>query len=625
MTGPTPERDRQLHRLVLGGTALLFLLLLVRTAWLSDDAYITFRTVDNFLNGYGLRWNVANRVQAYTHPLWMFLMSGAAAITGEVYFTAIALSIAASLGAFLLVAGRLAASAAAAALAFAALSLSKAFVDYSTSGLENPLTHLLLAAFFLVYFLRRAERGRVLVLAFLASLVMVNRLDAGLLVLPALAVAVVRHGIRRSLAPILIGFLPLIAWEAFSVIYYGFPFPNTAYSKLKTGIPRSELLAQGVLYLFDSLSNDPLTLTVIAAALLSPLVAGAGWVLPIGSALYVVYTVWVGGDFMSGRFLAGPYFCSVIQIARQPFAGFGGAWAAAIAVVVGLGLSVPRPTLVSDARYGSDIEIARLIAPTGITDERRFYYPQSGLLTVTRGTPRPNHKWIHMGHDLRARGERFFYTDAAGYIGYAAGPGVYLLDKYGLGDPLVARLPAETPWRIGHFLRREPDGYRETLLSGRNSLRDSGLAAYYERLKIITEDPIWSGRRWRTIVSMNLGSYEHFLDSYGVVQVPAKELASPGDGRQIAFGFRGLEARFEAPTRVARLELSVSRNDRYEIVLVKDGRAVSAAELDQLLSQDGAPALHTIMFETPAEADLVRVLPSGGDSRYTLGVLRVAP
>ena len=54
-------------------------MLLVRTAWLSDDAYITFRTVDNALNGYGLRWNVADRVQSYTHPLWMFVMTAAQA------------------------------------------------------------------------------------------------------------------------------------------------------------------------------------------------------------------------------------------------------------------------------------------------------------------------------------------------------------------------------------------------------------------------------------------------------------------------------------------------------------------------------------------------------------------
>ena len=33
---------------------ILFTIILVRTAWLGDDAYITFRTEDNFVNDYDL-------------------------------------------------------------------------------------------------------------------------------------------------------------------------------------------------------------------------------------------------------------------------------------------------------------------------------------------------------------------------------------------------------------------------------------------------------------------------------------------------------------------------------------------------------------------------------------------
>jgi hypothetical protein len=43
------------------GPAVL-LVLLLRTAWVSEDAYISFRVVSNFLSGYGLRWNIADRV-----------------------------------------------------------------------------------------------------------------------------------------------------------------------------------------------------------------------------------------------------------------------------------------------------------------------------------------------------------------------------------------------------------------------------------------------------------------------------------------------------------------------------------------------------------------------------------
>ena len=72
-------------------------LVVLRTAWLSEDAFITFRTVDNFINGYGLTWNITERVQAYTHPLWMFLVAVCYFWTREIYYTSILLSLAVSL------------------------------------------------------------------------------------------------------------------------------------------------------------------------------------------------------------------------------------------------------------------------------------------------------------------------------------------------------------------------------------------------------------------------------------------------------------------------------------------------------------------------------------------------
>ena len=38
----------------------------VRTAAVTEDAFITFRVIDNALHGYGLVWNAGERVQPYT-------------------------------------------------------------------------------------------------------------------------------------------------------------------------------------------------------------------------------------------------------------------------------------------------------------------------------------------------------------------------------------------------------------------------------------------------------------------------------------------------------------------------------------------------------------------------------
>jgi len=127
---------------------LLFVLLLLRTAWITDDAMITFRSVLNLTHGFGATWNVGERVQAYTHPLWFLLLSLAYFVTRDILYTSLYLSIglvALSVG---LLVSRVAHSLPSALLALSILGCSKAFIEYSTSGLENPLSLLLLAVLF---------------------------------------------------------------------------------------------------------------------------------------------------------------------------------------------------------------------------------------------------------------------------------------------------------------------------------------------------------------------------------------------------------------------------------------------------------------------------------------------
>ena len=114
----------------------VFVVICFRSAWMADDAYITLRTVDNFVNGHGLTWNVAERVQAYTHPLWMFLLTAFYVFTREAYFTTLVLSLVVSGLAAFFFATRLSNSLAAYLFALTGLTASKAYVDYSTSGLE---------------------------------------------------------------------------------------------------------------------------------------------------------------------------------------------------------------------------------------------------------------------------------------------------------------------------------------------------------------------------------------------------------------------------------------------------------------------------------------------------------
>ena len=136
-TESTASDESLAHPLVLGIALGVFASLLVRTAWMCDDAYISFRVADNLVHGYGLRWNVAERVQAFSNPLWTLTIATLYFFTRDVYYTGLVVSLALSLAAAWLLAFRVAATRHHALLALVLLSLSKAFVDYSTENVNT--------------------------------------------------------------------------------------------------------------------------------------------------------------------------------------------------------------------------------------------------------------------------------------------------------------------------------------------------------------------------------------------------------------------------------------------------------------------------------------------------------
>jgi hypothetical protein len=65
----------------LGAAAVLFALWrALALAWLSDDAFISFRYAAHLLRGDGLVYNVGERVEGYTNLLWTLLLAGAMAL-----------------------------------------------------------------------------------------------------------------------------------------------------------------------------------------------------------------------------------------------------------------------------------------------------------------------------------------------------------------------------------------------------------------------------------------------------------------------------------------------------------------------------------------------------------------
>ncbi len=135
-------------------------------------------------------------------------------------------------------------------------------------------------------------------------------------------------------------------------------------------------------------------------------------------------------------------------------------------------------------RNGRDYAVPESMIENGIADERGYYYPDTGLLRILNGQDLRN---IGLGGiSMRTDGSRVVVTGHAGITCYYTGPGVHFVDLFGLGDPLLAHLPIDDPrsWRIGHFERRLPDGYVETLESGTNQIRDPDIARLYDKISL---------------------------------------------------------------------------------------------------------------------------------------------
>ena len=499
-----------------GGILLVALAaVLVRCAWIGDDGYISLRVVENLVGGRGLTWNVDERVQVFTHPLWLLVTSAACAVTGELQFTVFALQLLTSLAAAALLAFGIASTTRATAASLALLIVSKPFVDYSTSGLENPLSHLLLVGFLLAWFRSGEAPGARWALALTGGLALLNRLDLALVVLPPLAARLLWKPDRSKLAAAAAAIVPLAAWLAFATVYYGFALPNTAYAKLGTGLSAADLAPQGLLYARNLLTRSPVTALVILAGLVEalrrPRATGA---VGLGLLLYLGYTVRVGGDFMSGRFFTVPFVCALALLARGPLARPGRTGGAVLAAVLLVGLAWPRSPVWSGRGYGSG-GAADWDLDHGITDERAVYYPSTGLLNVRWGSRLPDHHWVEEGNEARLSGQTVVYQKGIGLFALAAGPTVHVVDAHALADPLLARLPLSSDrWRIGHFVRNPPRGYLETLATGRNQILDPDLAQFYDRLSLVVRGRIWSRERFRAIVGFQLGRYDHFVEAW---------------------------------------------------------------------------------------------------------------
>ena len=471
----------------------------VANAFLTDDPYIDFRTIEQLVAGNGLRFNLNERVQAFTDPLWLFLLALPRLAGAALPEVALALSWLAMIG-FLAVLWRLSRGEPARwGVAVAVAAVSRTLLDWSSSGLETPLTMLLIAVWVAELLAReRREAAGVSPSStphfLVISALLLTRPDLAPIAAPA-AFAVAWRRVRAvgwagALREALVGGSPLLAWSLFALVYYGSIVPNTALAKLASGVPARQLVAHGLVYLRVSALWDPLLVPILAAALWAILAAPSravrwlGW----GALLDLAYVVRAGGDYMAGRFLVPVAALSLCLVAarlpRPPLV------AALLPLTLAVGFLASHSPLRTFGHYEAEWEVGS--GSEGIADMKGVE-GESLIVGLRRGWPKPE----------SYRATRPCIARTLGHLGYRAALDQIIVDPFALSDPLLARLRYQPPWEIGHFRRQVPPGYLESLVTRRNRLEDPRLREVYADVRTVVSAPLLDPGRlaadWRLL------------------------------------------------------------------------------------------------------------------------------
>lgn len=412
--------------------------------WICDDAYITYRYADNLVRGLGLVFNEGERVEGYTNLSWTLWTAGGLRLgaSPEVWTACWGIACLALALALLAREGWRAAGEAGAAwpLPIAAI-LGAAHAEwavFATSGLEtSAFTALALAGYLLVArgestdsAGRRRALGRRALAGAVLALCALTRPDGALFAAVCGVWLLAGRDVRGALA-LAAGFAALWApatiWR---VAYYGDLFPNTYYAK-SGGLA---WWSQGWFYARLYFTRYwPLLAALPLAAFVRPRRAAA---LPLAlAAVYALYVVRVGGDFMFGRMLVpiAPFLLLLVErglaaaLPARPLAR------AAIAAALLAGMLL-TPTEVDGGRR-----------PRGIADERDAY------VRVLAG-------WAQRADDNGAVLARMFdglpvrvgFFGAQARLVYRSRVATAIECETGLTDATIARQELRERGRVGH-------------------------------------------------------------------------------------------------------------------------------------------------------------------------------
>jgi arabinofuranosyltransferase len=534
MTRVITSRNIQLLTCV---CAVLAIVVFFKSFWVTEDAFIGYRVLEQFRIGNGPVWNAGIRVQIFSCIGWFYLLVIAGFFIHNIFMSLVVVNTAV-FAFFLFTAKKVFGVTVEFCLFILFLLMSNSFYDYTSSGLDNILGF----AFILyLYYRYKAQLGFVketlpkkefYTITFLTSMIVFARPDLILFSVPPFLYVVYKYLPKISLLfkAGLLAALPVVAWLLFSIVYYGKPLPNTAYLKIFNGIPEDIVLASGINYLLQHTVFDPYMLATIGLGFIGGLFFLEPWkkAFAVGMMAYFCYVISIGGEYMLGRFLSYPFLVAALLL-TEIFRKFSlsenkikNRLKFLITIFVVFGLTTTENPITRPWTYGRHLPWSVTqdadIQAMGVVNMRKAYYSTSSaawFYNEARTATANQDSDVRFGVDLKKSGDKVAVIGATGATGYYAGTEIVLLDYFGLTDPFVAMLPSVRMNFTSHFEKELPEGYFESFLDEKNTLKDQKLDEYYRHIKLITTSKdLFTLERFKAIYKLNTGQYDYLLEDY---------------------------------------------------------------------------------------------------------------
>jgi arabinofuranosyltransferase len=298
---------------ILSLTALVAVALFYQYRWFfHDDAYISLRYVQNFLNGNGLVWNAGERVEGYSNFLLVIIVSALGRLGLDIVLAAKLIGA----GSYLLLVGLVfgwsrkwsneRSDTSLWMIPVIVTATAAPIVIWSLAGLETVFFTLLSTAGVLSFATCMGDDRRPMVGAgVLFGLVALCRPDGALFGALACGYGLIwglftekrfDSRIVGLVIPAALLVLPHLIWR---YLYYGYWVPNTYYVK---GPQSLDLLRAGISYVGDFAVAFPVVLVLTGIAAVwgvgaRTLNRRSGWLLTV-IVVYLVYVALIGGDHM---------------------------------------------------------------------------------------------------------------------------------------------------------------------------------------------------------------------------------------------------------------------------------------------------------------------------------------